>query len=96
MFAGSIYSLATLTGWGATYLALKEAGLEGNIVLADASIKYLKPLNNDPRGSVELSGCKGKLAELETEGKASYRVPVAIYDGDIVVAEFEGQFVVKR
>ena len=92
MFAGSIYSLATLTGWGATYLALKEAGLEGNIVLADANIKYLKPLNNEPRGSVDLSGCKGKLAELETDGKASYMVPVEIYDGELLVAEFEGTF----
>jgi thioesterase domain-containing protein len=96
MFAGSIYSLATLTGWGATYLALKEAGLEGNIVLADAIIKYLKPLNNDPRGSVELAGCKGKLAELEDNGKASYHVPVNVYDGDVLVAEFEGHFIVKK
>ncbi len=96
MFAGSIYSLATLTGWGATYLALKEAQLEGNIVLADANIKYLKPLNNEPRGSVDLSGCKGKLAELESEGKASYLVPVEIYDGDVLVAEFEGQFIIKK
>ena len=96
MFAGSIYSLATLTGWGATYLALKEAGLEGNIVLADANIKYLKPLNNDPRGSVELAGCKGKLAELEDNGKASYHVPVNVYDGDVLVAEFEGHFIVKK
>ena len=60
---------------GATYLALKEAGLEGNIVLADANIKYLKPLNNDPRGRVELQGCKGKLADLESNGKASYQRP---------------------
>lgn len=96
MFAGSIYSLATLTGWGATYLALKEAGLEGNIVLADANIKYLKPLSSDPRGCVDIQSCKGKLSELETEGKASYLVPVIIYDGDKVVAEFEGQFVVKK
>ena len=96
MFAGSIYSLATLTGWGATYLALKEAGLEGSIVLADASIKYLKPLNTDPRGCVDLQACKGKLSDLEADGKTSYVVPVIIYDGDNVVAEFEGVFAVKK
>lgn len=62
-------------------------------MLADANIKYLKPLNNDPRGSVNLSGCKGKLSDLESEGKASYQVPVAIYDGVALVAEFEGVFV---
>ncbi|TMP13409.1 YiiD C-terminal domain-containing protein, partial [Pseudoalteromonas sp. S2893] len=36
MFAGSIYSLATITGCGATYLALKEAGRDGLNVVADA------------------------------------------------------------
>jgi thioesterase domain-containing protein len=96
MFAGSIYSLATLTGWGATYLALKEAGLEGNIVLADANIKYLKPLNTDPKGCVNIQTCKGNLMELQEAGKASYLVPVTIFDGDQVVAQFEGQFVVKK
>ncbi|WP_352259986.1 YiiD C-terminal domain-containing protein, partial [Psychrobacter sp. TB55-MNA-CIBAN-0194] len=66
------------------------------IVLADANIKYLKPLSSDPRGCVDIQSCKGKLSELETEGKASYLVPVIIYDGDKVVADFEGQFVVKK
>ncbi|WP_438760726.1 YiiD C-terminal domain-containing protein [Lactiplantibacillus plantarum] len=36
------------------------------------------------------------MSELETEGKASYQVPVEIYDGEALVAEFEGTFVVKK
>ncbi|KAF7765142.1 hypothetical protein PCIT_a4460 [Pseudoalteromonas citrea] len=96
MFAGSVYSMATLTGWGATYLALKELNLEGNIVLADANIKYLKPLTTAPRATVCISECSGKLLELETDGKAKYIVPVTVYDEDVVVAQFEGIFVVKR
>ena len=96
MFAGSIYSLATLTGWGATYLALKEVELEGNIVLSDANIKYLKPLNKEPRGSVDIQACQGKLSDLDSQGKASYLVPVTIFDGDTVVATFEGEFVIKK
>ena len=94
MFAGSIYSLATLTGWGATYLALKEAGLEGDIVLADASIKYLKPLKASPRATVVLTECEGELNALTDEGKARFTVPVSVFDGDRKVAEFIGQFVV--
>jgi thioesterase domain-containing protein len=94
MFAGSIYSLATLTGWGATYLALKEQDLEGEIVLADANIKYLKPLKTQPKASVKLSDCEGKLAKLSSGDKAKFIVPVIVYDGEEAVAEFEGIFVV--
>jgi GNAT superfamily N-acetyltransferase len=31
MFAGSIFSLATLTGWGMIFLKLKEKGLDGKL-----------------------------------------------------------------
>jgi thioesterase domain-containing protein len=65
-------------------------------VLADANIKYLKPLNTDPKGCVDIQTCKGNLIELQEAGKASYLVPVTIFDGDQVVAQFEGQFVVKK
>ena len=94
MFAGSIYSLATLTGWGATYLALKEAGLEGDIVLADANIKYLKTLKTTPRATVVLTECEGELNAITQEGKARFTVPVTVFDGERKVAEFMGQFVV--
>jgi thioesterase domain-containing protein len=96
MFAGSVYSMATLTGWGATYLALKELNLEGNIVLADAEIKYLKPLTTAPSATVTIADCSGKLLDLEIEGQVKYYVPVTVYDGDKLVAKFEGCFVVVR
>ncbi|WP_105199299.1 bifunctional GNAT family N-acetyltransferase/hotdog fold thioesterase [Pseudoalteromonas sp. T1lg10] len=94
MFAGSVYSMATLAGWGATYLALREAGKEGDIVLADANIKYLKPIKSLPRAHVDQQVCEGCFEQLESDGKASYKVPVKIYDGDTLVGEFEGRFVV--
>jgi thioesterase domain-containing protein len=96
MFAGSIYSLATLTGWGATYLQLKEREQEGSIVLADASIKYFKPLKAEPKGVVELKRCEGDLRLLETDSKVFYKVPVTIYDGENIVAEFVGSFAVIK
>lgn len=92
MFAGSIYSLATLTGWGATYLHLKEIGSDAAIVLSDASIKYLKPLKQDPIGNVDLHKCSGDLSSLEQGEKAVYTVPVQIFDGEQLVAEFVGEY----
>lgn len=94
MFAGSIYSLATLTGWGATYLQLKELELDAAIVLSDANIKYCKPLKAEPKAVVELADCRGELSVLEGGEKAIYKVPVTVFDGDVAVAEFEGVYTV--
>ncbi|MBR9728105.1 thioesterase domain-containing protein [Shewanella intestini] len=47
MFAGSIYTLMTLTGWGLVWLTLQKKNIIGDIVLADASIKYHQPVSED-------------------------------------------------
>jgi thioesterase domain-containing protein len=52
MFAGSIYTLMTLTGWGMVWLQQKRIGIEMDIVLADAKIKYHAPVNNAPVSQV--------------------------------------------
>ena len=48
MFAGSIYTLMTLTGWGMLWLQQQLHGVEGNIVLADANIRYHAPITQAP------------------------------------------------
>lgn len=49
VFAGSLFSLATLTGWGLIWLMLRERHLGGTIILADAHIRYSKPISGKPR-----------------------------------------------
>ncbi|MDI8746438.1 YiiD C-terminal domain-containing protein, partial [Salmonella enterica subsp. enterica serovar Montevideo] len=40
--------LATLTGWGLIWLMLRERHLGGTIILADAHIRYSKPISGKP------------------------------------------------
>lgn len=94
MFAGSIYSLATLTGWGMVYLQLKDLGLQGDIVLADAQIRYLAPLLTEPTAHVNLVNCKGDLSKLASGRKARQQLLVQVFSAKQQVAEFIGQFVV--
>jgi thioesterase domain-containing protein len=94
MFAGSIYSMATLTGWGMVYLQLKSLGLEGDIVLADAKIRYLAPVKQQPTAQVDLLDLKGDLTALKRGLKVRQQVIVQILDGSHKVGEFEGRFVV--
>lgn len=92
MFAGSIYSLATLTGWGMLFLQLKQKGLQGEIVLGDASIHYHKPVTMQPRGVCNIETLRAKFDFLQKGKKCPASLNVSIYDGDISVAEFTGQY----
>jgi thioesterase domain-containing protein len=92
MFAGSIFSLATLTGWGMIFLQLKEKGLDGEIVLGDGNIHYHKPITMQPRALCNIESLSGKFELLDKNKKCNIKLNVAILDGDNAVAEFSGVF----
>lgn len=94
MFAGSIYSLATLTGWGLVHLMMKEKEVEGDIVLADADIHYHKPVTELPRSVAHFENIKGDFKPLEENKKARIMVQVEVMDDTVKVAKFVGQYVV--
>ena len=94
MFAGSVYSLATLTGWGLVYLCLKEQGEVGDIVLADGQIRYFKPLSQQPTAVADKGEVEGDFAPLQAGKKARLKVKVQVKDGETAVAEFNGLFVI--
>jgi thioesterase domain-containing protein len=94
MFAGSIYTLATLTGWGWVYLQLQQRQLVGDIVLADAQIKYKKPIKGPARAELSQDDCIGDLASITHQRKAKISVTCKIYCGDLVCAIFTGSYAV--
>ncbi|WP_448569629.1 bifunctional GNAT family N-acetyltransferase/hotdog fold thioesterase [Thalassotalea ganghwensis] len=95
MFAGSIYTLATLTGWGAIYLKLAEQQLAGDIVLAHANISYKAPIPDVAFAKTEHINHSIDLTELEKKGRARITLTVNVFSGETVAAIFEGSYVVK-
>lgn len=47
VFAGSIYTIATLTAWALVYSMLQDAVAAADLVLAEAHIRYKKPIDTD-------------------------------------------------
>lgn len=92
MFAGSIFSLATLTGWGMIFLKLKEKGLDGEIVLGDGDIHYHKPITMQPKALCNVESLDGKFSVLERGKKCCIKLQVDILDSDNPVAEFKGVY----
>jgi thioesterase domain-containing protein len=94
MFAGSIYSLATLTGWGMLYLQLRALGLQGDQVLAGANIKYIKPVAVEPQARCALQHCIGDLHGLAEGQKSVQKITVQIFSATELAAEFVGRYAV--
>lgn len=94
MFAGSIYTLATLTGWGWVHLLLQQRSLEGNIVLADANIRYHRPLEGVAFARTGMLLSSGSVGDLRDKKKVKLNVEVQVMSGEIVAATFKGLYFV--
>jgi thioesterase domain-containing protein len=99
MFAGSIYTLATLTGWGWVYLALQakqqeHSSFRGDIVLAEANIKYNAPIKGLAYGQVVQKNVSGDFDNLLQGKKARIKLVVHIYCGEKIAATFDASYVV--
>jgi thioesterase domain-containing protein len=94
MFAGSIYTLATLTGWGMLYMQLQSLGLSGAQVLAKADIRYLHPISSAPEARCQLVDCFGDLTSLTEGKKVRQRITVNLFCQQQRCAEFIGYYVV--
>ncbi len=92
MFAGSAFTLATLAGWGMTWLLMKERGLKGDIVLADSNIRYRHPVEVNPVAVTSLDGISGDLDRLASGRKARIVINVTIFSGDEAAVEFVGTY----
>ncbi|ACS87708.1 fatty acid biosynthesis protein FabY [Musicola paradisiaca] len=94
LFAGSLFSLATLTGWGLIWLSLREKQLDGTIILADANIRYIAPVAGRPSAVADLGSINGDLARLARGRKARVRLQVELFGDEKSGALFEGVYLV--
>jgi len=96
MFAGSIYTLATLTGWGWVYLALQNSpeNIDGDIVLAEGNIRYHKPIQGLTYAKVVAANVTGTLDCLSQGKNARIELITHVYCGENIAATFTGRYAV--
>jgi thioesterase domain-containing protein len=94
LFAGSLFSLATLTGCGLIWLLLRERQLGGTIILADAHIRYTTPVTGRPRAEADLGSLSGDLDRLARGRKARVQLEVSLYGNERKGAVFNGIYLV--
>ncbi|MEM7220473.1 MAG: YiiD C-terminal domain-containing protein [Pseudomonadota bacterium] len=93
-FAGSLYAVAALCGWGLTHLNLEAAEQQASIVIARGEIDYRRPV----AGDIECSGrfpADAALAELQPGARQRYDLTIDIRSGDRSCATFAGVYAIK-
>jgi thioesterase domain-containing protein len=96
-FAGSLYTVCALSGWGMTWLQLRARGLEGSIVLAEGRITYSLPVTNSIacRCRFEASLQERQLRRLSRSGKSALTLASTIAGPRADAVSFEGVYVVR-
>jgi len=91
-FAGSIYSIAVLAGWGLSTHIMDQLGMDGELVVSRAEIKYRAPVT----GPIECRAVAGEaeIGEFQDSfnntGKG--RLSLTIEVGDAPQAVLAGTF----
>ncbi len=89
MFGGSVYSAMVLAGWILCIEQGKAAGSEGDIVIKDSSIAYLRPVN----GRLTVTATAAGAPAQTRRGNLAFRIRVVADDADGQrCAEFEGNY----
>lgn len=81
-FAGSIYSLAVLTGWALCTHILENANVDAELVVARGEIRYRAPVTGELRCTTE-ADARARDAFLQTtrdEGKGLLRLDINVGD----------------
>jgi thioesterase domain-containing protein len=99
-FAGSIYSVMVLSGWGAVTLFADSLSLGGkvSVVIATSTIDYLSPISGDVDSiarivsELDISLLK---AEFNKKNRLKFSVEVDLFSNEVLCAKFTGLYVAK-
>ncbi len=73
-FAGSLYAVQALTGWGLMHLQLRLHGLDASIVIANGQIDYAKPVAEDITVQCSFGDQAAAMDKLKTTGKGRFQL----------------------
>lgn len=95
-FAGSLFSVASLTGWGLVHLILERQGLAGSIVFVDGRIRCLAPVRDRIDAHCRWPDtADAVLGALPEHRRGRFHLDVAVTSAGILAAEFSGEYAVR-
>ena len=96
-FAGSLYAIAALCGWGMTWLQLKTRDIDASIVIADGKIHYERPVQEAIVATCVFSirDQADSFVRLRNEGKSRLLLECVIKSQGEEAARFTGVYAAR-
>ena len=97
-FAGSLYSVAALAGWGLLYLKLMDEKLSGDIVIVRGNISYTIPVTDNIEARCRFSDqsqFKAFRKVFRAKGRAGIHLRSEVNLGLVVAASYDGDYFVR-
>ena len=95
-FAGSLYAVQALTGWGMMHLQLQLHELDASIVIANGQIDYAKPVAEEIVVSCSFAGQEAAMDTLQKSGKGRSQLTSKVHLSDGSSAgSFSGLYAVR-
>jgi thioesterase domain-containing protein len=94
-FAGSLYAINALCGWGMVYLQLDQEKINADIVIADGQIKYQRPVSEDITAVCRFENHEAAMALLKCGKKARFNLTSSIQCAGKDAAVFTGVYAVR-
>jgi thioesterase domain-containing protein len=95
-FAGSLNALATLTGWATVWLVLRAHGLQGQVVIQDSTVHYVRPVTGDFEARCEpptRDAIHHLLESVKRRGRGRIELTVTVSDRQGPAVNFRGRYV---
>lgn len=96
-FGGALAAQTTLQGWCWVTLWLRQQGMQQDVVVAEASQRFMAPVTGDYRmicTSEDPKGAEMLAAKLQARGKGSIVLRHQLYCGDLLCMEASGRYAV--
>ena len=91
-FAGSIYSIAVLAGWGLSTHIMDQLGMDGELVVSKAEIKYRAPVTGPIECRAVVSDAERREFQDNFNDTGKGRLSLTIQVGDAPQAVLLGTF----
>lgn len=93
-FAGSLYALASVSGWAFLHQLLQRENLVAELVLADAHIRYRHPVKTILRARlrVPLPDQRAFLENIQQGKRARLSLNIALINDEQEAASFQGLY----
>ena len=95
-FAGSIDALLDLAGWSAITLALRDAGIEAEVMIVKSETEYMAAIRSDMTATATITKeeTDRMMAELQARGRSRAVLPALLESGNTKCAAMTAHFAV--